>query len=122
MDVAADIGLERVVRAVERRDILGGAIVDQPHRAAGKDAAVALEIGFPRRVGHFVGQGSGDVDRGGIQAVGDQRHATGEVVVDLLFGEFARVHHPLFEIAGEFVHLHQLIAQLDRRLAAHAQA
>ena len=111
---------EVAVALVELGDRLGLGGVEQADRAAGEDAAVAAQIGRPGGVRDLVRQGLGDVDGAGIQRFGDQRGTAREVVVDLLLGPLARVGDPALEVAGQFVDLGELVAQLHRGLAADA--
>ena len=60
------------------------AAAEQPHRAAGEDAAVALEVGSPGLVVDLVGQDLADVDRGRVHRIDQQRRRAGEVLAVLL--------------------------------------
>ena len=51
-----------------------------------------------------------------------QRHPPGEVIIDLLLGQFSRPGDALFKIAGKLVDPHQLVAQLDHHLAAYTRS
>ena len=103
---------------IELGDRLCLARIEQPHRATGEDPAIALEIGGPGSVGDFTVHCPGDVDRVRIEAFGNQRDPPGEIVVDLLFGAGACMGDALLQVAGQLADLGQLIAQLDRGIAA----
>ena len=93
-------------------------LVQQADGAPREDAAVAAQVLRPLRVGNLVLEGARNVDGGGIERLGDGRHAAREVVVDLLFGLLPCGCHALLEIAREFVDRGELIAQLARALTA----
>ena len=64
VDVAVGRPLEFEVGFIVGGKRLHFASVEQPHRATGEHAAVALELGFPRLVVDLVGQDLADVDGG----------------------------------------------------------
>ena len=74
VDVAVHLVAEIGLVLIMAQDLARLARFEQPHRAAGEDAAVALEIGGPGGVADLVREDLGDVDRGRIERVDDQRH------------------------------------------------
>ena len=121
VDVAVHVDAEFLVGFVMLLHRAHFAGIEQRDRAAGENAAFAAQVRGPGAFRHFGRQDPGQVDRGGIEAFGDQRGAAGKIAVHLFLGAFARTRHPAFQIAGQFVDPGQLIAHLQRGFACAAR-
>ncbi len=108
MDVAVYVIAEFWLVIIMIGDNPGLAVIEQPHGAPRKDAAVAFQIGRPCGVSHFIRQDFGYIDRRRVQRFGQQRDPARKGFIINAVKLFARMCRALFQVCGQFGHRLQL--------------
>ena len=111
MDVTAYMLAEVMIGFEKLNDFPGFNIVHQTHRFSGENPTITLQICSPCGVANVLRQAFCDIDGVGIEALGDQCHPARKIIIDLLFRMLSRAGHAFFQIANQFIHFDQLIAQ-----------